>query len=66
MDAKQVRAALRSLRMAGLKQVDVAKKLGVTPETVSRWKRSGATPLVAQALKGAGVVFKAPWEQEGP
>lgn len=33
---------------AGLKQTDVAKELGVTPETISRWEQGKSFPNVPQ------------------
>ena len=36
---------------AGLKQTDVARELGVTPETISRWEQGKSFPNVPQINK---------------
>lgn len=36
---------------AGLKQTDVARELGVTPETISRWEQGKSFPNVPQISK---------------
>ena len=43
---------LRAARVnAGLKQTDVAEKLGITPETLSSWERGRTFPNVEQITR---------------
>lgn len=36
---------------AGLKQAEAAEKLGITPETLSRWEKGKSFPTVPQITK---------------